>query len=120
MRKINNTKQVDIAISHGGTPTQGLTQINITIPIDATKFLQGVNLINCIIPNCLPIITDKLSAITQQLDQNTIELLSGLMISGTAYNYLEPSPAITYLMTSDNALFGELSLNDGDNEITYT
>ena len=125
MRPIKPQNKVLLTINHAGTGGEALTSIVVTIPIDANKYMDGVNLIECIASNLLPNVT--LEAITQEIPQSQIDLI--VQFTRTGRFGVTPSIESTandiigitsFLTQIDNAIFGTVELINGQINPNYT
>jgi hypothetical protein len=129
MRTIKPFNQgLSIAINHAAITNSGLTQIDVSIPLDAAKYLSGVNLIDCIKPQLLPNIPSKVAAMTQQFTSEEIDQLAVFLSTGIvpAIGVVLPVESayslgwIDWLTLRDNAMLGVASLTEGSGRVDYT
>lgn len=119
MRKIKRTEGLSIAISHAGADGEALTNVQINLPVDGSKYMEGVNIIECIKERLLPVLNTD--AINQQLTQADLDLIRGYSEFGIfAPQTLPDSTPIPYLLSVDNAVLGVVSFIEGSNKPTYT
>jgi hypothetical protein len=121
MRKIKFTEGLGIAFGFAGAEGEALTTVQINIPIDGQKYIQGVNIIECIKERLLPLL--NVGAINQQLSSNDISLLNALLTTGTIQSNvpMASTGAVAYhLLAVDNSALGIVSFIEGENKPTYT
>jgi hypothetical protein len=112
-----------INIAHAGIGKEGQTQISLSIPLDAEKYLQGINLIDCIKSQVLPNIPAKIADITQELAIDEMDKLYALLTTGDANGTVTtpiPYAGVQWLQYTDNAAKGTLSIDEANNKIIYT
>jgi hypothetical protein len=120
MRKIKITEGLGITLGFAGAEVEALTTVQINIPIDGQKYMQGTNIIECIKERLLPLL--NVGAINQQLSSNDISLLNALLTTGTiqAGAPMPTTGAVAYhLMEVDNSALGIVSFIEGENKPTY-
>jgi hypothetical protein len=122
MRKIKVTDGLSININHAGLKAEGLTNVSISIPLDAVKYIKGINLIDCIKGGLLPDVTTKIDAITQELTAADLFLIRGWLVTGIIHTDNNPAyaPEQTYLLQEDDAIKGVVQFIDGETQPTYT
>lgn len=115
-------KGLVIGISHAGISKEGQTQINLSIPLDAEKYLQGINLLNCIQKELLPNIPDKIASITQELTDIEVDELYQVLVFPAvgAVGNVGRITAVAWLQSRDNAIAGTLSIDTVNKKIIYT
>jgi hypothetical protein len=112
-----------INIAHAGISKEGQTQINLSIPLNAEKYLQGINLIDCIKSQILPNIPARIGDISQDLTVAEIDKLYALLTTGDANGTVAipiPYAGVEWLQYTDNATKGTLSIDETNNKIVYT
>jgi hypothetical protein len=136
MRRIGTTG-INLAISHAAIARQGLTEISMSLKVDAIKYLNGETLIDSIVAQQVPDIAAYLPAIQQAdieaqqqqfitafLDNGSaawttyLNTVDGTILSTTLDHRLQSF--IHYMAFTDNAIDGYISIGAGDRSITYT
>jgi hypothetical protein len=122
---IQDYSGLQISFSHAALENEGLTNVTISVPLDADKYMDGVNIIECIQERLLPNFT--VDAITQELTSGELDLLGGLAVTTVVTPYVSDvftnatvfSNAMN-LLAYDDASLGVISFELGKRKATYT
>lgn len=125
MRNIAQNDGLSISFSHAAMENEGLTTVTIGMELDGDKYMEGVNIIECVKERLLPNFT--LDAITQELTASELDDLGGLATGGIVAPYVS-NPTFDLiifaramsLLSNDDASKGIISFELGKRKPTYT
>lgn len=127
MRYIRPADGLSINFSHAATENEGLTTVTLNIELDGNKYMKGTNIIECIKERLLPNFT--IAAITQEITENEIKRIGGLVIYGVIQDYVvgdnDDYDGYVFLramefLSRDDASYGIISFELGKHKPTYT
>lgn len=125
MRNIKQNDGLSINFSHAALENEGLTTVALNIELDGDKYIEGVNIIECIKERLLPNVS--VDAITQELTASELDDLGGLATSGIVAPYTS-NPTFDLIifaqtmafLDADDASLGMISFELGKRKPTYT